>query len=137
MPETPTKNEELLTLVQDPAAPIVVRLLKAPIADTVNAVTFADLVEADFDGYAAINDPGFDVIDEDDADFGSVLSENLTWTAGPNIVEQNIYGVVVTRHPTGNPVEIMDVYHFPQPILMQCPDQEISFRVRGFKIEMA
>lgn len=136
MPETPTKNEELLALAVSPTAPIVVRLLKQPIPDGVASVAFVDLVECDFSGYEAITELGLDTVEVDDDLIGQILSEELAWTyEGDLNGEQTVYAVAVTRHPPGAN-EVLHVHQLPVPVVLHEVGQQVKFQVRLVKADL-
>lgn len=66
-------------------------------------VVLGDIDECDFDGYAAVSDPGFEDPTIDGSDRGDMLSDLFTWTAGAGIAApQTIVGMYITEVLDGN-----------------------------------
>lgn len=126
------QNEALLDLVNGTAAPMVLRLCKNPIPDDAETVALGALVEADFDGYEAVDLDTFGETEREDDLIGEVLSEPCEFVADEEIeASQTIYGCYITRHPEGSPVQLMQLVRWVEPIVVGVPGQTISLQVRA------
>lgn len=96
MPSFTGQLAELMTFLEDDSNVIVAHLAKNPIATDADVLTLADLVEADFPGYAPIPLANFDPQDYGDDTLGEALCGELNFEAGAIVQPQTVYAVYLT-----------------------------------------
>lgn len=128
----PTSGE-LVAGLNDPAASILLRLIRAPIPTAEPEIAWGALTEANFDGYAPIKLETWDETDEFEEEIGEVLTEPNFFTAGDNVGSQAIFGYAITISKEGAPIGLLDAQEFDEPIVIDTPGQEIPIvcRVRA------
>lgn len=107
-----------------------VRLSKNPLPALLTGVVLTDLVECDFDGYASILDPPFDLITDTDTGIAEGLSFPLVWTAGLAITPQMITGMYTTLQDGSGPELLFDVQRVGLGYLMNTPGQTFGRKLR-------
>lgn len=130
MPPTPGGVcDRLNTMLSDPLFSIVARLAKAPSAANVDGVLLSELVECDFPGYAAV--PLTPKIDDpvDEAHYGEIDSQRITFTVGAITVPQVITHLYVTKTYNGTGATLVMAVAFPEPIIVSRATQVLEWDI--------
>lgn len=135
MPD-PTQSDLLATVVNDPTVPMVLHASKNPIPDDAGSLDLATLVECDFPGYAPVTLDTFAPTYNDDPTIGDCLTDVIRFEASDALVTpQTIWFVYVTRHPAGQPAQLMRVFGLDNPFEMNEPNKAFEIQVRASGID--
>ena len=104
---------------------IYVRLATNVPAGPPEDVELADLTECGFDGYDQIANPSFDAAEIDGDGRGSILSEELTWTAGASIISETVRSIYVVMD-TGGPESLLFWAELSPYVAMETEGQELT-----------
>lgn len=134
MPVTKSGLVDFLETVRDSdALDFKIRLHKNDPAGLDADLELADLVEADFSGYAAKDPSDFDPAALNPGNQAFVESGVLTWTADNGIeATQTIYGAYVTFKNAGDVLCLYGVARFNQPQSVVIENDTIVARVNFF-----
>lgn len=125
------QTDLLLPMLNGPDAPMVLHLAKSPIPEGVPSFDLSAIEECDFPGYAPITLNDFGETENDYEDVGEALTEVLRFTASEAIGQsQAVHFSYITRHPEGEPAQLLQVYALPVPTIFQVPGQELELKVR-------
>lgn len=135
MPDA-TPSDALADYLNDPTAPVSLRLAKTKLATNVPTLLPADIVECDFDGYAPIVISDFyPVIDPAD-EVAEVVSNEVSFVGGDALATpQLVHAAYVTRHHDGDAVQLLEVVAYDPPLVMTLPGQSIDLLVRTKGVE--
>ena len=117
------------------ASPILLRLVKSTIPEDNLEIGWADLVEADFPGYAPISMDSLDEGDVNTPDLGEVISDQLYFTAGVIVTPQAIYATAVTRANANGGHDLLALNPLPEIVVVDTEKQSIPFQVRWMAAE--
>jgi hypothetical protein len=119
----------------DPTVTIVACLAKGPIDVQDRAIVLADLVEADFPGYARIPIvPGLtDPIDE--VEYFEFDPQPIEFITGAIVTPQVITHIYYLKLVSGANPELQSAVAFDEPIILSKPDTHLPFTVviNGFQ----
>jgi len=120
----------LLNAQENASASIVVRLIKAPIADDADNVSWGQMIECDFPGYDPIRSIDFDITTEPSVAIGEILSTALEFVATDIVESQSVFGVAVLFEVAGQPKKFIHLHWFAEPFIFSFPGQTFKFAVR-------
>ena len=136
MEPTPGGQLEALVLrLADPTVQIVARLAKAPIGVPEAQVVLADLVEADFPGYAAV--PLVANLDDaiDEETYGELSPQVVGFDVGAIVTPQRLSHLYVTAKKGDGPVSLLTVISFTNPVNVWLAGQRLEFEIGLAAIE--
>lgn len=129
--------EAVSTALADPLFVIVARLAKGPTANQDDPIVLADLIEADFPGYAPVTLTA-DLSDPVDLDgFGEMTPQQIDFTVGAIVTSQRITHIYYTKTYNGAGTSLVSAVAFDVPIIVDRPGQELNFlaAVGGYKTD--
>lgn len=130
MEATPTPGELLIAELVAPNATIVARLAKAVNTPFEGPVGLANIVEADFVGYAPLEITDWEDVSVDGEDLVQVLSPELTFTAEAGVTPQQVVAVYVTCDDGVNPPKLFSLDPLESPYIFSAPGDTLLRQVR-------
>lgn len=128
----------LKELMNNPAAPMVLRASKTQIPQNAETIALGDIVQCDFSGYAPIVLDDFDDTDNDYEEAGEALTSVRQFGSDDDMVgSQEICFLYVTQEPTAGPAVLMEIINLPMPICITGPNQAYQFQVRAMSTGLA
>lgn len=118
-------------LLNNPAATIVARLAQSPISIESETVALADIVEATFPGYAAVEIEDWEVFPGQQSDTGEALSPTLEFTSDGIVTPQTITAMYITVQIGTGALTILDACPFDPPIVI---DQDGITIARNYRL---
>lgn len=125
MDEANAKSLALVESIEDSANTILVHLSKTPIDDTADSLLLSAITEADYVGYQPVEMELEPCAVDDDA-FAEVASQEIVFEVGEVETHQLVYFAYVTSTPPDGIPNIIGLYEFPEPLLVDTPGMEIT-----------
>lgn len=119
--------DELNQMVSDPLFQIVARLAKGPTGSNNDDFVLADMVEADFPGYAPIPLTASLANALDVEGLGELTPQHLQWITGAIVTPQTITHVYYTKTYNGGGLSLVAAVAFENPIYLDAADQSVDF----------
>jgi hypothetical protein len=128
----PTPGGQLADIYEgmtDPLLSMVARLAKGPIGQPNQTIVLADLVEADFPGYAAVPLVA-DLENAFETDgYGELSPQRVIFNVGTLVTPQQLTHIYVTKTYDGGGLSLVMAVPFTTPILLQESDVTLDFDV--------
>jgi hypothetical protein len=125
MDEANAKSLALVESIEDSDASIIVHLSKTPIDDTADSLLLSAITEADFVGYQAV-EMELEPCAVDNDEYAEVASQEIIFEVGEVVTHQVVYYAYATSTPPGGIPNIIGLYEFPEPLLVDTPGMEIT-----------
>lgn len=125
----------LSTALADATVQIVACLAKGPIDAQFSAIRLADLVEANFPGYARVPLVAGLADPIDEVEYAEFDPQTIEFVAGAIVSPQTITHIYYLKLINGVSPELLSAVAFDEPLIVNAPGQHFPFDVviRGIK----
>lgn len=130
--EANAKSVEFVEALEASLKTIVVHLSKAPIDPNVDTLLLSAITEANFFGYEPVT-LEFEPCEVPDDEWAEIASQEPIFEADEITTQQVIYFAYVTCTPVGGITDLVQIYEFPEPVLVNTQGQQVSTGPWRFK----